>query len=249
MSWWSPFCADGAGIGGGEGEEDVSGAVAGVAAVAAEAERDLFRDALELRGDERGVGGDDDNDGAGVFTVAIGGMLGDFFADGNAGDAELVAASVVALDEDADGIASSFSVEDTGGGADAAFEFVADHAGAAADVAFFDGAGVGDVEGVAGVFGVDVESVDVIEPAVPGFGDDGEGPPVAFHVGRAVFYFPGDDGVADDADAVGVGDHDGAVEEAGVVDPGGAGHFTVAVEGEPGGEDGVVAFCRGDEWR
>ena len=112
------------------------------------------------------------------------GVLGNFSADVNAGDAELIAASVVALHEDADGVASGFGVEHAGGGADAAFEFVADHACAAADVAFFDGAGVGGVEGVPGVFGMDVESVDVVELAVPGFGDDGQRPPVAFHVGR-----------------------------------------------------------------
>ena len=231
--------ADGAGVGGGEGEEDVAGAIAGVAAVAAEAEGDFFGDALELGGDKRSVGGDDDVDGADVFFED--GVLGDFAADVDAGNAQLIAGSVVALDEDTDGIASGFGVEHAGGGADAAFEFVADHSGSAADVAFFDGAGVGGVEGVPGVFGVDVESVDVVEVAVPGFGDDGEGPPVAFHVRRAVFYLPGDDGVADDAHAVGVGDHYGAVEEAGVFDPGGSGHFAVAVEGEPGGEDGVVA--------
>ena len=125
-------------------------------------------------------------------------------------------------------------------GADAAFEFVADHSCSAADIAFFDGAGVRGVEGVPGVFGMNVKSVDVVEPAVPGFGDNRQRPPVAFHIRRAVFYFPGDDGVADDADAVRVGDHHGSVEEAGIVDPGGAGHFAVAVEGEPGGEDGVV---------
>jgi len=90
----------------------------------------------------------------------------------------------------------------------------------------------------------------VVEPAVPGFGDDGEGPPVAFHVGRALVNLPGDDGVADDAHAVGVGNHDGAVEEAEsstqvvpVISP-------YAVEGEPGGEDGVVAsLAAEDGWR
>ena len=69
-------------------------------------------------------------------------MLGDFAADVDAGNAQLIAGSVVALDEDADGIASGFSVEDAGGGADAAFEFVADHSCSAAYVAFFDWAGV-----------------------------------------------------------------------------------------------------------
>ena len=52
------------------------------------------------------------------------------------------AAAVVALHEDADGVAADFCVELARGGADAAFEFVADHAGAAADVAFGDWTGV-----------------------------------------------------------------------------------------------------------
>ena len=99
---------------------------------------------------------------------------------------------------------------------------------------------MGDVEGVEGIFGMDVKSVDVVEPAVPGFGDHGERPPVTFHVRRAVLDLPGDDGIADDADAVRVRDHDRAIEKAGVFHPGGAGHFAVAVEGEPSGEDGVV---------
>src|SRR5258708_27819023 len=106
------------------------------------------------------------------FIAGVGGVLGNFFADGDAGDAELITASVVALDEDADGVASEFGVEDAGRRPDAAFEFVADHAGAATDVAFFDDAGVSYVEGGAGVLGLDVESVDVVEPAVPGFGDN-----------------------------------------------------------------------------
>ncbi len=157
-----------------------------------------------------------------------------------AGDAELVAASIVALHEDADGVASSLGVEHAGRSADAAFELVADHTRAAPDVTFFDRAGVGDIEGVEGVFWLDVKSVDVVEPAVPSFGDHGQRPEVAFHVRRAVFELPGNDGVAHDADAVRVGDHHGAVEEAGIVDPRGAGHFTITVKRKPGGEDGVV---------
>ena len=79
------------------------------------------------------------------------------------------------------------------------------------------------------IFGVDVESVDVVEIAIPSFGYYGERPPVAFHVRFAVLDLPGDYGVADYSNAVRVRDHDGAVEEAGVVDPSGAGHFSVAV--------------------
>src|ERR1700688_4806760 len=99
---------------------------------------------------------------------------------------------------------------------------------------------MGYVERVEGVFWLYVETVDVVEIAIPGFGYHGERPPIAFHVGVALLHFPGDHGVADHAYAVGVGDHDGAVEKAGVFEPCGAGHFSVAVEGEPAPEDRVV---------
>ena len=39
--------------------------------------------------------------------------------------------------------------------------------------------------------------------------------------------------------AVGVCDHNGAVEKTGLFEPGGAGHFAIAVEREPGAEYGV----------
>ena len=45
------FGADSAGIRGGEGDENIAGAVTGIAAVAAQAEGNLSGDALELRGD------------------------------------------------------------------------------------------------------------------------------------------------------------------------------------------------------
>src|SRR5580704_3574374 len=92
-----------------------------------------------------------------------------------------------------------------------------------------------------GVFSVDVESVDVVQPAVPGFGHDGQRPEIAFHIRAAVLDLPRDDGVADDADAMSVRDHDRTVEKTGVFNPGSAGHLAVAIEREPGGEDGVVA--------
>src|SRR5882762_8779036 len=152
----------------------------------------------------------------------------------------MVAASVVALHEDADCVPSGFRIEHARGSSDSSFEFVANHAGAAAYAAFFDRAAVRGIESVENVLGFYVESVDVVEIAVPGFGHHGQRPPVAFHVGLAALDFPGDYGVTNHADAVRVGDHDGAVEEAGVFEPGCAGHLAVAVEREPGAEDGVV---------
>jgi hypothetical protein len=88
---------------------------------------------------------------------------------------------------------------------------------------------------------MNMESVDVVKPAVPGFGDDWKRPEISFHIGTAMMNLPGDDGVTNYADAVRVGDHNRAIEEPRIVDPGCPGHFAVAVEGEPSGEDRVIA--------
>ncbi len=134
-----------------------------------------------MRGDERSVGGDDDDDGANILLPD--GVLGNFAADIDACDAELFARSVVALHQDADGVAPGFGVEHAGRGADATFEFVADHARATSDIAFFNGPAMGDVESMESVFRLDVKSVDIVEIAVPSLSYDRQRPPVTFHVG------------------------------------------------------------------
>ena len=103
---------------------------------------------------------------------------------------------------------------------------------------------MGAVECGEDVFGLYVEAVDVVEEAVICFGNDRERPGVADHT---VLDSPGDHGVADDADGVRVGDGDGTCEEAGFFDPGGSGHFAVAVEGEPSSVDGVFVVMAARE--
>src|SRR5271170_3912953 len=135
------------------------------------------------------------------------GSIADFAADGNAGYGQLLSTAAVALDQDADGVIAALA----GRGADAAFKSVADHTGASADGAFFDPAAVGAVEGGDDVLGLDVEAVDVVQESVVGFGDNRQGPGLL----AVIRDFPLDECVADDADAVGVGDHHRAEEEAG----------------------------------
>ena len=83
-----------------------------------------------------------------------------------------------------------------------------------------------------GLFG-DVVTVDVVEVAVPGLGGDRQQP----HLGelRVIPVHPADDAGVRDPDRVRVGDRDRALEGAGLLDPGDAGHFAVAVlRVEPG---------------
>jgi len=92
---------------------------------------------------------------------------------------------------------------------------------------------------VKGVLGFHVESVDVVEIAVVGFGDHGQRPPVAFAVGLPCFTFQAMT-ASRTTPRCACCDHDGAVEKAGVFEPCGARHFSVAVQREPGAEDRVV---------
>jgi len=74
VSWWrcwaAAFWADGAGVGGGEGEEDVTGAVAGVLPSGPSRGEIFLATRLSWSGDEWGVGGDDDDDGVRVAWPA-----------------------------------------------------------------------------------------------------------------------------------------------------------------------------------
>src|SRR5262249_52520647 len=86
---------------------------------------------------------------------------------------------------------------------------------------------------------LDMEAVAVVEPTVPGLGDHRHGPRLDKIL---LVHLPGNNRVADDADAMGIGDQNGAFEETGLFDPGRAGHLAVAIQGKPGSEDGVVGL-------
>ena len=101
------------------------------------------------------------------------GRTGDLAPHWNAGNAQLIALAVIALHQHSHRVAAIFCGEDARGGADAALEFVADHAGAAADIAFLDCTAVRAVDGVKYVLRLDVEAIGVVEISVPGLRDDG----------------------------------------------------------------------------
>src|SRR5205807_9441254 len=93
---------------------------------------------------------------------------------------------------------------------------------------------------VGDVFRFNVKTIDVVEPAVPSLGHHGETPGETFRVRAAVSETPGNHGVTGDSDAVGVGEHDRAFQKSALLHPGSAGHFTVAIEREIAGEDGMI---------
>ncbi len=206
-------------------------------------ERDPPGEPFQLMREERCVGRDDDDDGAELLFIRGDERIrlgrGNFATHVDARDAQIVARSVVALDEDTDRVAAVLRTQASRGGADAALVAVADHPGAAADAAFLDRTAVRAVERAIDMLGLDVKAVDVVQPPVPGFCDHGQRPPVVVRARTAVRHPPLYDGIAHDADAVRIGDHHGPVEKARLLDPGGAGHLAIAVLREPGGEDRI----------
>src|SRR6476620_3352603 len=96
------------------------------------------------------------------------------------------------------------------------------------------------VERMKHVFGFHVKTIDIIKPAIPGFGDDRQTPPVPGGVGRAVFDSPGDDSVARDTDAMRVRIHDWSFQKSAFVNKGGERHFAVAIQAEIAGLNRVV---------
>ena len=86
------------------------------------------------------------------------------------------------------------------------------------------------------VLGSDVETVDVVEVAVPGLGHHRQRPPVARCIRATGTHALGDHRIAHHADAVRVGQHHRAFQLAGFLEPCRAGHLAVAVEREPRAE-------------
>src|SRR5690606_848759 len=94
------------------------------------------------------------------------------------------------------------------GGADAAFEAEADHAGPAPDAAFVDGAGAGVFERSVDVFAGNVESANIVEMLIVALGDDGYQHPVVVAQFRVLVGEVAADRVVGQADAHRIGEHD-----------------------------------------
>ena len=222
-----------------ECDEDVAGAVACEGAEPRESHAGPLRDAVELVRQERRVRRDDDDDGA---VVALGrslvpaARLAQELPDRHARDAKCGARAVVRLHQHADRERVALHVHVARRRPDAALESVAGHAGAAADVALLDRAGFRALDRRIDVRGFYVESVDVVQLAVPGLGDDRCRPPVARGIRVTVLHAPGDRRLVHGADAVRIGEHHRPFEKAAFFDPGASGHLARAVQHEAAAE-------------
>ena len=175
-------------------------------------------------------------------------FCGEVVSDGNAGNGEIFAAAVVSLDEYTE---KMMFIHPTGGRSDASLETVAHHSSSASDISLCHRAGRRVVQGVVDLFWGNVASVNIIEEAVPSLSDDGErGPAERLLIGMvATVHPPLNGGMGDLSDAVSIGQQDWLFEEPRFVDPFGAGHLAVSIQGCPGGEDWTVMRAGGEDGR
>ena len=144
---------------------------------------------------------------AGLGIDTHGSEIGDLLAHRHAGDAELAARAVVALHEHADGVASGFASSTRD-----AVPMPPLNCGRPCRCHRRrcpprTGPLVAPSSAAMTCSALDVEAVDVVEAAVVGLGDDGQPP----RLQPGPRDLPLQDGVADDADAVRVGDRDRAL--------------------------------------
>src|SRR5919109_5152231 len=85
-----------------------------------------------------------------------------------------------------------------------------------------------------------MESVNVVKIAIPSLSHHRQRPRVLS--AETMLHAPCDYSVAHCADAVRVGDHDWPFEETGFFHPGCAGHLTIAIKREPGGEHRIFGL-------
>ena len=157
-------------LGGRECNREVARTVRGDAARLGEAHEGALGDALEVAGINRSVGGDDHHDRAvGAFDFLLPRIAAELFAHGDAVNIE--EAAKVGLNEDADRVAAHARGQLAGRRADAALEAEGLRAGACAHDAFFNGTGLGRLDGLQDVLGGEEAGADVVDAAVVRFTD------------------------------------------------------------------------------
>ena len=112
---------------------------------------------------------------------------------------------------------------------------LADHARAAADIAFGDRPALGAVESLEHVLLTQREALDIAEPAVVRLAHHRQ----VEELGRPIAHGDGADGVAHEPDLIGVSDADRRAEKTLLGDPRQAGHLAVAIEGVGAGKYGI----------
>ena len=156
-------------------DEQIPRAVSGNCSGAGKAKRNAAREPFQLIRQKRRIRRDDGNARTGVLAVNC---PGNFFSNRHARNRQQPASSKICLNKNANGktlrrfIFSGFDVDLARGGSISAFEFITDHAGAAANAPLLDRAAVRGIERVKNAFRFHMKPVGVVEPTIPRLGDE-----------------------------------------------------------------------------
>ncbi len=108
------------------------------------------------------------------FCRAVRGILWDLPAHWYSRNAQVRPSPKIALHQHADGVPALFRGQLSRRCANPAFEFVAYHSRAAANVTFLDGSRRSGLNGMERMFRLHVEAIDIIQPSVPRLRDNGK---------------------------------------------------------------------------
>src|SRR5262249_21296808 len=122
---------------------------------------------FELVGQERGVGGNNNNDGAFVFHTYF--WSRDFFSHRNSSDAQVFTVALIGLDQNTNGIRPRLA-DLARGRPNSSGKIVTSCSRAAPDIAFLDLAATGAIQGPEHMIFLDVEAGNVAHRAIPNLG-------------------------------------------------------------------------------
>src|SRR5262249_7251103 len=146
----------------GEGEEDVAAGVEAETAHPGKAHAGALREATALKGQQRGICGEHHDDRA--LWLRVSRPTGERSPYRNAVHAKMAQGTIVRLDERANHVCLRRGRNEARRRADASFEPVTAHSGAAPDIALRDRAGACAGDRFLDMFRRDVKRVDIVEP-------------------------------------------------------------------------------------
>lgn len=221
-------------VAGGEGDKDVAAVVFITAAGARQTEAGSLRQACALMRQQRRIGGQADHNRTHARMRQRGSQkrridLLHIAPDRVAVDPQFIANAVVGLNDRAHRPAALSAAQPARRVADAALEFMADHAAAPAHGTLLYCPSRGVLHGLSDVLGLDVETVDVVDQAVIGF-QYHRHVPVETSVVRLMLSIQRNQRITHHAEAVGVGEGNRAGQQTRLTNPLKPGGVAIAVE-------------------
>ena len=197
---------------------------------------------LELMRQERRICGYHDDD---RISLVRGGLLDRHLITpnprphGNAGDLKVFTSPIIGLHQHPQGVTPG---QQARGRPNTSLETMANHAGATSYIPLFHPSCMSLIQSCKDMLSTNMVTVNVIEATIPGFGHHRKRSPSLTGILRMIapLASPLNGGLIDRSHAVRVGQQHGLLQKSRLVDPGGPGHFAIAIELFTGSPHGAV---------